>query len=72
MSTIAEHPHEAPRPVLPLRYRRHSGRIFALVHAALASLGPRPEEGEEPRALPGRHEAVIAAARAAFGGTIAW
>jgi hypothetical protein len=53
-------------------HSRPSRGIRAFVHAALASLGSRPEEGDEPRALPAGHEAVIAAARSAFGGTIAW
>ncbi len=72
MSTFAEFPLETPRPVPALRYRRKGGKVRALVHAALASLSSWPEETEEPRVSLARQEAVIAAARSAFGGTIAW
>ncbi len=71
MSTFAERFHEAPRLVLAPWYRQ-SGMIRAFVHAVLLSLDSGPKESEETRVLLARYETVIAAARSAFGGTIAW
>lgn len=72
MSSFVDDGRKTPRPGATPSRLRLSGRIGAFVRAPFASLGSRPEEGDEPRALLARHEAVIAAARSAFGGTIAW
>ena len=72
MSSFVDACHEVPRPMLAPRYFRSSGGIRAFVASALASLSSAREQTDEPQTLPGRYEAVIAAARSAFGDTIAW
>jgi hypothetical protein len=72
MSSFVDTGRRAPRPGTMPPYVRPSGRIRAFVASALASMSPAPEKAEEPRPRPTGHEAMIAAARSAFGGTIAW
>ena len=69
MSTIAEYRHEAPGPA----FTPYAGqRIRELVQHALAAFRSWPEDSDVPRVLQTRHEAMIEAARIAFGGTINW
>ena len=69
MSILADY-REAPRPGFMPNYGR--GKIRALVQDALASFRSVPGDSDMPQMPQTRHEAMIAAARIAFGGTINW
>ena len=66
MSILAGY-REAPRPAFMPNFGR--GKIRTLVQDALASFRSLPGDSDMPQT---RHEAMIAAARIAFGGTINW
>jgi hypothetical protein len=53
-------------------FTRGRGAFRNLTLIALASLKFRRGGGGHSRDLPARHAAAVAAARCAFGGTIAW
>jgi hypothetical protein len=68
MSTITAYGHEANGlpPIARL------GAFGAFLRHALASFGPSRDDCYAPRPRQSRHEATIAAARCALGGTVEW
>ncbi len=69
MSILAGY-REPPRPAFTPKYDR--GKIRTLVQDALASFRSVPGDSDMPQVPQTRHEAMIAAARIALGGTINW
>jgi len=72
MSSFVYTGHQAPHPGTMPTYFPSLGRIRAFVASAMASITPAHKKTLESRPRPSGHEAIIAAARSVFGGTIVW
>ena len=70
MTILAGYFQETPHAAFMPRFGR--GKIRAFFHSEVASGRSEPAYYGTLGPLPPRHEALIAAARAAFGGTINW